>query len=640
MKLRPYQREAIDRVRDLWDSGDPNALVVLATGLGKTILFTTIGKELRNEGLRRILVLAHRDELIEQARDKWLKVDPTENVGIYKGPVRDLHADVIVASVQSCYGDVYRNLACECTQGPVPNDPLTGWPGKPEKRPASPGCPTCEGEGTVRTFVRPGRVHELPLDEIDLVVVDECHHITRDSQYVQILQAIREKNPACLHMGVTATPFRADKRGFGFIYNGAAYTMGLKRGIDEGYLAPTRCERVVLQIDLSQVRTSKATGDFIEKDLGDVMDTSEARSKIVEAWTEHAGPGTYPGDTRGRLTVAFSPTVESAKHLAEAFQEAGVAADWICGDKKLCPVERRKAVLASYERGDTRVIVNVGVLTEGWDVPATSCVLGARPTKSKGLAFQMVGRGTRLLGLTLEESIANGKPDCLVLDVVGMIGADGLRSLADLSDEDPAPKKKRAQDAEEEQPEDGGEQLEFPDEVTTRRVVGYSSFEVDLFGGGVDWCRINSARVAGMTAGRTMVVFPSGPGVWSAVCTGRKVTIVAEDLPEREAMKLAETYALENGEKNYLQPGRWFAERRASDKQRALVARLLPYNQKGAERPDVDRLSMQQASAWVGYLSARRTYLKHLETKKAAEDGAAAVPAAADEDFDPFAEAI
>ena len=161
VKLRPYQRGAIDKVRSVWDSGQPNALIVLPTGSGKTVVFAALGREFRMEmdDGGRVLVLAHRTELIEQARDKWLKVEPDATVGIYQGSKREVWADVICASVQSCYPDKRADGECDCVT-------TSAIGGVAVKDPAN-GCIVCGGTGIVKDrLVRKGRIHDLPLAKI------------------------------------------------------------------------------------------------------------------------------------------------------------------------------------------------------------------------------------------------------------------------------------------------------------------------------------------------------------------------------------------------------------------------------------------------------------------------------------------
>lgn len=592
MKLRPYQREAVQAIRETWDRGERTALAVMATGLGKTIVFAALGRNLRWEGARRVLVLAHRRELVAQAAAKWALIDDEETVGVYQGARRELHADVIIASIASCYPDVYADAPCPR----LPAD-------EPE---CAPECPTCGGPGSVRKLVRRGRLHELPLDEIDLVIIDEAHHVTGASLYAAVLNAIWEVNPDMVHVGVTATPFRADRK-FGWPYgDGACFSMSIRRGIEEGWLSPVRCFRVELDVDLGAVRTSKTTGDFIADDLGDAMDQPNVRAEIVKAWIAQAGPGGAEGGASGRRTAAYCATVAAAQHLTEAFVDAGVRAEWFSG---VTHTAERADILRRYAEGAIQVVCTVGTLTEGWDDPATSCILMARPTKSKGLFIQIVGRGTRLLGLSYDESVAAGKADCLVLDCSGA-SALGLASIADLHRDEPG------DDDADGDNDDGADDIDddaapaAAPEPRTITVYGHDIREIDIFGGGIHWTRINGVRVAGIDISHTIIVYGAGDA-FSAVAANRgAISPIAGPGPELETMTAAERYAAEHGKARFLKPSDWLARKPASEKQRAMVSRMLAWCAKRrmavSNPPMLARLSMATASAWVGYLLARQ----------------------------------
>lgn len=526
-----------------------------------TVLFCTLGREMRTEGVGKVLVLAHRDELLTQARDKWLAVDPGASVGIYQGDRRESWADVIFASVQSCYPDVL-------------------------------------GEDGV-TVKRKGRIHELPLSEIGLIVVDECHRLPAPT-YGAVIASIREANPAAMLLGVTATPARADGKGLGMYFDQVAYRMGIAEGIQQGYLSPVRGARVELQIDLSQVKTSKRTGDYDDNDLGRVLDTDSAREHIVAKWLELVGPGTDGGGPHGRFTASFSPTVAAAEHLAAEFERAGVKAGFVSGATKK---KDRKRTLDAYQRGEIRVLCNVGVLTEGWDAPHTSCVLMARPTKSGVLYRQAVGRGTR---------VAPGKADCIIMDCVGA-NALGLQTVLDLS----TPGADRVPgvdpDPEEEVTLDDGEQAEMNlgGDVEVRRVIGASVYEIDLFGGGVQWVRVNGCSVVTIDIGKALIVFPDVDGTRSvAIVQGRDVDYIVRRVPERDAFRAGESVAMEIGVPRFLRPSAFYARKPASEKQVTFLRTLAEITAKVApidlsSMPAPETQGAHQIQAWITYLNAR-----------------------------------
>lgn len=540
-----------------------------------TVVFCTLGRELRMEGIGKTLVLAHRKELLDQAREKWLAVEPDAHVGIYQGNRREFYADVICASVQSCYPDVV------------------------------------DADGNV---TKRGRIHELPLKDIGLVIVDEVHHVAAET-YRQLLNTVREHNPAAVMLGVTATPYRNDGKGLGDFFNRVAFRMGISEGINQGFLAPLRGCRVELDIDLSQVKTSKRTGDFVESDLGNVMDTEAARREIVRAWLREMGPGTEGGGRDGRFTAAFTPTVESAEHLCKEFQEAGVPAVWVSGSM---PKSDRVRALDDYQKGRARVVVNCQVLTEGWDAPHTSCALIARPTQSIGMYAQMVGRATRIM---------EGKLDAVVMDCVGASRL-GLASLADLSTgaESKAPGIDPEPEEEEEVVRDkNAKQLDLPEMAQTVKIRGYSVYDIDLFGGQVAWTRIRTMRLAILDVGLHIVIYqePNGSGFTALLIDDTAALPIAKARSEREALAEAEQMAMVRGRAKYLKPNGFQQRMPATEKQMLGVQRLAHQNAEFggfdvAELPKA--MSLPQAMAWIAYLKTRRMWMR----QRRAAQGAAA----------------
>lgn len=663
MKLRGYQTACVQAVRAEFAAGKKTALAVLPTGAGKTIILSSLGMMMRVEGARRIMVLAHRRELVTQAVEKWRKVDPDESLGIYMGSSptrlpalgikmgpRDVTASVIAASVQSCYPDVYTDKPCEGCFDPAPiqcgacagSGALVGCKrckgtGTVDPPPRGTGCDACDGEGTVPVFVRAGRIHKgelvgkrginLDLGEVDLIIIDEAHHVAPGSRYTEVIDAVRERNPDVKVLLVTATPFAEDGPRLGAFVDGIAYLIDIKDLVDLGYLVPfsARSCRIELDVDMSEVRTSKTTGDYVDEDLGKVLDTDSARTEVIKAWREHAGPGTEHAGPRGRPTVFFCPTVESAEHLSAAFNAEDISSAWICSDKKKCSDDDRRAALEGFDAGDLTVIVNVGILTEGWDSPRVSCVVLYRPTKSRSLYCQMVGRGLRLLGppiegateLRIESSIANGKPDCLVMDCAGA-SALGLQTLVDLSK--PITNEDILGADEDDEPDDEADpiQQEWPEFAQTEAVEvrGHMAYQIDLFSGRVAWARINGTRVACLSPGRAVVVFGAGDR-WSVCASSPQgVDWPERDVDERTAMQAAERYAIDNGQPNFLNPDRWLRQRGVSVSQRGQLKRLITKDERmrkktGSQRApglavsDIDTLSLSLASAWIGYLGAR-----------------------------------
>jgi len=216
LALRPYQRQAADAVISAYRRGVRRMLVQLATGLGKTVLFAHLAHTVVSNG-RRVLIIAHRDELLTQARDKLLTVDPSADVGIVRAELDETDARIVVASIQ--------------------------------------------------TIVRPNRLARL--GRFDLVVVDECHHAAARS-YRDVLEALGAFEPdGPMVLGVTATPGRGDGVGLDSVFQEIVYEMGILDGIQGGYLCDLRAVSVTLDTDFSDVHTRN--GDLADGELGDAL---------------------------------------------------------------------------------------------------------------------------------------------------------------------------------------------------------------------------------------------------------------------------------------------------------------------------------------------------------------------------------
>jgi hypothetical protein len=176
--------------------------------------------------------------------------------------------------------------------------------------------------------------------------------------------------------------------------------------IAEGWLADLRGRRIGIDLNLGDVRRSR--GDYAEADLAIALGDAGAPVAVADGWLEHG---------EDRPTIVFTAGVALAHKTAEAFLERGVEAEAIDGEMSF---DDRRAVLDRYRSGETKVVVNCSILTEGVDLPATSCIVVARPTLSSILFAQMIGRGTRRVP---------GKDDCLVLDVVGATDRHSLSAL-------------------------------------------------------------------------------------------------------------------------------------------------------------------------------------------------------------------
>ena len=251
----------------------------------------------------------------------------------------------------------------------------------------------------VPTLARAANLEAMPA--LDLVVVDEAHHAAADS-YRRIIDRARECNPDVRIYGVTATPNRGDKKGLRPVFSNVADQILLGELIGSGHLVRPRTFVIDVgtQEALRQVR--RTVDDFDMKAVDAIMNQRPITEAVIGHWREKAGE---------RQTVVFCSTVDHARNVRDAYLEASVPTGMIWHE--MGSAERRTA-LAVYRRGETRVMVNVAVLTEGWDHPPTSCVVLLRPSSYKCTLIQMVGRGLRVVDPAEFPGIV--KTDCLILD--------------------------------------------------------------------------------------------------------------------------------------------------------------------------------------------------------------------------------
>jgi superfamily II DNA or RNA helicase len=356
--LRDYQLDAMRAVAREKSLGVRRTAVVVPTGGGKTTIFGKLGVEHIAAGGRRVLYLAHRDELITQARDRLRRMAPGQTVGIVAADANQALAQHVVGSVQTLGGDRGRN-------------------------------------------------RRRQIQGVDLMIIDEAHHAAAKT-YGDVMAHW----PDAFVVGFTATLTRADRKALGKVFTSVAYELPIHTLIDEGHLVRPIGVRVeVDDLDLSRVKVS--SGDLAREALGEAIESSMAPTAIAKALREHAPD---------RPTILFAPTVHSAGVIRDALSASGFAAEVVWGAMS---TEARRRVLSDYRAGKVQVLCNVGVLTEGTDLPATSCIVIARPTRARGLYQQMVGRGLRI------DPDNPGKVDCLVLDLVGASSL-GLTSCTDL----------------------------------------------------------------------------------------------------------------------------------------------------------------------------------------------------------------
>jgi superfamily II DNA or RNA helicase len=379
MNLRPYQNDAISGICQALRECD-STLLCLPTGCGKTVVFSKAAQM----ASKRVMVIAHRDELISQACDKIHKLTgerpEIEKAERYSDERTMFPAKYVVASVQTLNAGV--------------------------------------GDGK--------RVNRFNPDDFSLVIVDEAHHAVATS-YRNVISHF-QRNPSCKLLGVTATPDRADEVGLKNVFESVAYEYSLPEAISDGWLVPIRSMTArILGLDFSGLRD--VGGDLHQGELSRIMEEEGQLHGVVDETLRRMGD---------RKVLVFTVSVAQSKLLAQIFdRHIPNCARFISGET---PPEERRQTIRDFETGKFRILCNCMVATEGFDCPSIGMVVVARPTKSRSLYAQMVGRGTRPLPGVVDGDVPDrsgaiarsGKPDCIILDFSGNAGRHSLASMPDI----------------------------------------------------------------------------------------------------------------------------------------------------------------------------------------------------------------
>ena len=319
VNLRPYQSQLVTEIRGQYQLGRKAVLAVLSTGAGKTYIFSYIAQQASIKG-NRVLILVHRAELLDQA-SRSLSSMSVQHGLIQAGRGMDLSHTVQVASVQ--------------------------------------------------TVAR--RLHLLPRDFFQLLVVDEAHHTTAGTWARVIAHFAQAKL-----LGVTATPIRGDGRGLGEHYQAMVQGPTAADLTSEGYLAPAR---VLAPPGFDSAGLRRRMGDF---------DTKQAEQRVGTIMGDCLGH--YRKHLSGQTAIAFCCSVAHAEAVAALFQSAGIAAASIDGTMD---TSTRRELLQRLAVGDLKVLTSCALIGEGVDVPSVGGCILLRPTASVGLHLQMIGRCLR-----------------------------------------------------------------------------------------------------------------------------------------------------------------------------------------------------------------------------------------------------
>jgi superfamily II DNA or RNA helicase len=388
-RLRDYQEDCIEAVNTGWLT-QSRLLVVLGTGGGKTIVFSTLAKQEVDRG-GRVLILAHTDELLEQAIDKLRRSTGLDADKEKADERASPYASVVVASVQ--------------------------------------------------TLSRLDRLTSFSDSHFSLVICDEVHRSLAKS-YQKILSYYhfgaeslapdwKMPEPVVNHphkarvLGVTATPDRGDKRSLGEFFARCVFDHGMLQLCRDGYLVRPIVKNIPMRIDIRGIK--KTAGDY---------DAGEIAHKITPFLKEMARH--LAKEAMDRKVVVFTPSVETASLMADAMREVGFDSSFVSGSYP----DRHEKIEAFHGKGNGSAIANAMLLTEGWDHAEVSAVVPLRVTTIRSLLAQMVGRGTRpLTGVidgmnTVEERLAaiaaSAKRDLLVFDFLWLSDRLDLIGPADL----------------------------------------------------------------------------------------------------------------------------------------------------------------------------------------------------------------
>ncbi|ORY86217.1 P-loop containing nucleoside triphosphate hydrolase protein [Protomyces lactucae-debilis] len=366
--LRPYQEECIQSCITAIQEGKRRIAVSLATGSGKTVIFTHLIERVPEEGKRtQTLILVHRKELADQAAGHCSRTYPEKRIELEMGTTQASGtADITVCSVQS--------------------------------------------------LIR--RLDKFDPSRVKLILIDEAHHAAAAS-YLDVLAHFGADTPEsnCIVIGVSATLSRTDGLQLGSALDHIVYHRDYVEMIKDNWLCPVKFTQVKQpEVNLKKVALTKS-GEFNAKQLAKTVNTTANNLVSVRSWMNRCA-------RQRRSTIVFAVDIGHVNDLTDTFRQHGYDARAVTSYTSKAD---RINLVDAFRRGDFPVLVNCGIFTEGFDLPEIDCVMLCRPTRSRGLLVQMIGRGMRK---------ADGKADCHVLDLTSCL-ENGVVSLPTLYGLDP-----------------------------------------------------------------------------------------------------------------------------------------------------------------------------------------------------------
>lgn len=366
ISLRDYQQDAIKQVKYAIERGVRRPAFVLATGGGKTMVFSHLIPDLPRITPSRgskVLVLAHKEELVKQAAATIQRVNPDLTVEIDMRHLKpSFQADVIV--------------------------------------------------GSVPTLVRMQRLQKYNPDDFKAIILDECHHATASS-WTKILKYFNADSPQLeiVVVGCTATMERSDGAALGNVFDEIVYERDLLSMVENKELVDVKFSSLKLDIDLKALPTK--FNDYETTSLSNLMNTEDTNIIVASSYKKLRKEYGF------KATLMFCVDIDHCKTLCGVLQSHGINAQYVTGDTvKL----ERHGLVEDFKQGKIDVLCNVQVFTEGTDIPNIDSLFLVRPTKSRPLLVQMIGRGLRL---------HEGKTHCHVVDIAGTRGT-GIQSVPTL----------------------------------------------------------------------------------------------------------------------------------------------------------------------------------------------------------------
>jgi superfamily II DNA or RNA helicase len=355
--IRPRQKTLVEKAIQAWGT-HASILGVAPTGTGKTFMFCEIAWQFLKANPRaRVLIIQHRDVILHQNK-KSMEAHGIDHIG-------EFQVNTVIGKTKSWEG----NIIC----------------------------------ASIQTLQRPKQLETLKTEIFDLAIFDEAHHAT-SSGYEIVQKKLVEANPKILFLGMTATPLRSDNAGLEKTFDAVFDYISYAESENEGWLVKPNVKICPLfdkrqETELLNLKMDPKTGDLDPGEIGRVLNTHDFNQWVVETWLK---------ESKDRKTVFFCCNVEHSKAIHRCFLNEGIKSALLLAEHI---DEEREEILQNYEEGETQVLVNCMVLTEGWDSQNTRAIGILRPTLSKALFLQMIGRGLRI------NPKDPNKKDCLILDM-------------------------------------------------------------------------------------------------------------------------------------------------------------------------------------------------------------------------------